>query len=445
MVSLCSLCKLKLIAVAGMEAPGNPELTIRSVGQSIISPEGRVAIGLGLSDFSSGIWITDQNGDNLEYVVGRNDMMPQPDGSFAKIGSAQVFRTNLGTAFLPDGRFVAELRPSPGKTAFVLLDPSAERIGISGTVYDDFDYDGEVSLDDHGIPNVTVELFTDDGTGNPVEEEAIQSVVTSNGGSFVFESIAAGSYVIKVVSPDGFSTVWDGTAPLDDGLIVVGYEAESINTDNHFLLQEELSYDLSFTLHRLDTQKSEVIENLGNTSVDPDEQLGIKRNSELLADLPVVGKGLVADGISPLLVKLEGPQEPLPADRKLTLVFSSVTGGTVASGLDDLVRVWGETAWADASEEFILPRNDPETPENEGIAWVRVLPIKSENLRFDFDHRELEITYDIWDSELNVSVGSFSFYVRKPPLALIHSQISDGSWGPEFLEILEAYRPGFII
>ena len=79
---------------------------------------------------------------------------------------------------------------------------------VSGTVYDDTDVTGTFSAGDTPINAVTVQLFADDGSGNPTGA-ALATQMTDASGNYTFIDVAPGNYVIVETDPAGDVSVTD--------------------------------------------------------------------------------------------------------------------------------------------------------------------------------------------------------------------------------------------
>lgn len=85
---------------------------------------------------------------------------------------------------------------------------SASPGAISGSVFHDMDND--MSPDPgEGLGGVTIELYADANTNGLPDGAAIQTVVTSSGGAFIFGSVGLGSYLLKEIQPGGYTSVKD--------------------------------------------------------------------------------------------------------------------------------------------------------------------------------------------------------------------------------------------
>jgi hypothetical protein len=81
---------------------------------------------------------------------------------------------------------------------------------LSGTVFEDFNDDGQIDFGEEGISGVTVTLSGTDDLGNPVS----QSLLTDPDGAYVFPNLRPGSYTITEAQTGGYAQGTDsvGTA-----------------------------------------------------------------------------------------------------------------------------------------------------------------------------------------------------------------------------------------
>ena len=83
---------------------------------------------------------------------------------------------------------------------------------IGNTIYRDWNGNGTQDATDEGLPGVTVGLYQSDGT------TLITSQVTDASGNYLFTGLAAGTYVVKVVSgvPSGYTLTGSPSLPLSN-------------------------------------------------------------------------------------------------------------------------------------------------------------------------------------------------------------------------------------
>jgi LPXTG-site transpeptidase (sortase) family protein len=119
---------------------------------------------------------------------------------------------------------------------------------ISGTVYDDNTgtVSGDFDTGDKPIGSVTVELFTDDGTGAPTGTALYSTTTDVTTGAYSFTSVVPGDYVVVETDPSGYISVKD----IDGDTVDPNYNRIPVNltnadsTGNDFL-DKQTSYTIS--------------------------------------------------------------------------------------------------------------------------------------------------------------------------------------------------------
>jgi uncharacterized repeat protein (TIGR01451 family) len=114
---------------------------------------------------------------------------------------------------------------------------------VSGTVYDDTDVTGTFSAGDTPINAVTVQLFADDGSGNPTGA-ALATQLTNASGNYTFIDVAPGNYVIVETDPPGDVSVTDIDGTNDNQILVTVTTANITGRD---FLDIVSATDLSIT------------------------------------------------------------------------------------------------------------------------------------------------------------------------------------------------------
>src|SRR5262249_53959013 len=102
-----------------------------------------------------------------------------------------------------DGNFVS----SSGTASLTALAPAS----LSGTVFADFNNDGQIDFGQHGISGVSLHLSGADDLGHPVD----RTVQTDGDGAYLFLGLRPGSYyVTRTTQPTGYTPGIDsvGTA-----------------------------------------------------------------------------------------------------------------------------------------------------------------------------------------------------------------------------------------
>ncbi|VEP12764.1 hypothetical protein H1P_1640001 [Hyella patelloides LEGE 07179] len=121
------------------------------------------------------------------------------------------------------------------------LDDGGSTYAISGRVFDDNDLsnDDTIGGDDSGIGGITVELYVDSNDDGLVDggDTLIDSTITSSDGSYQFENLINGNYVVQEINPTGVTNDdFDTSSDLvgDDNNIGVTL-AGADNIGNNFL------------------------------------------------------------------------------------------------------------------------------------------------------------------------------------------------------------------
>lgn len=160
-------------------------------------------------------------------------------------------------------------------------------------------------------------------------------------------------------------------------------------------------------------------------------ELAVTTNRSVLAAQSRLGDGsgahfgLVADGVTPLLIKLTFPVSTFQG-----IDVSIASGGQLVSGsLSDHLRTPASSGWS--TNRTLLQMT------NGGFALLS--PLKAEEITFAPGSTELKVTCAMWGDQIGVTN---SFYIRKPPIVLVHGYNSDSNtWGADFLAQLTSTRP----
>ncbi len=139
--------------------------------------------------------------------------------------------------FVGNDSYTYTIRDSDGdtSTATVNVTVNATRGSVSGQVRLDSDRDGDLNDSDDGISNVTVELWTDpNGDGKISDGSKLTTTTTDADGSYHFENLPTGNYVVREQNPTGYSSSADSKGR-NDNLIPVDLITTDDSTDNDFL------------------------------------------------------------------------------------------------------------------------------------------------------------------------------------------------------------------
>jgi pimeloyl-ACP methyl ester carboxylesterase len=180
------------------------------------------------------------------------------------------------------------------------------------------------------------------------------------------------------------------------------------------------------SLHSL---RTDAISNVSNAGVD-DPLLPLPDEIRLGASQPSANKGLVADGVTPLVIEiasLSAPAQPTTFN-----VTTSISDGSLKTGGLDLKTLHhpaGGAANFSTNRTVILSSAHPT-----GFAYISA--IKCEDIQ-----QEMTVNLTVQQSDAPSNVKQLMFKIRRPPVVLIHGFDSDkGTWSVEFLNALTESR-----
>lgn len=313
-----------------------------------------------------------------------------------------------------------------------------------------------VFLDDEG--NVI------DPEGNPVSPK-VEVKIENKSDEFVTATVQGVDPHARDLSPELGRVEVTGEFPLDLGTIAAGdsvtheFDIE-IHADGRFEFDALISGvlvggtqfntsergarlvvgpDGEVTLRRPDANGlSEASIGAGRTSID--EPLVFKTDPAILETMPEVSKGLVADGVTPLLFEIKTPSradssddEPVEYTLELELVEGGSLGGPPAA---DRLRVAKEGQW---TTEPTITFTASDTKH-----YACFTPVLSDEVQLAGPARQLTMRLLVINPENDAVVGEGEFFLRKPPIALVHGYNTDGGWGDLFSGILGTSRSRFI-
>jgi pimeloyl-ACP methyl ester carboxylesterase len=191
------------------------------------------------------------------------------------------------------------------------------------------------------------------------------------------------------------------------------------------------------SLHRLSPSSSDVRkDDAYGSPIRP-----LRQAVELSAEFKL-GLGVVADGVTPVLVKATLPAA-LESESRFNLVLSTSDEDHSAGYLSNRVYSFRYTGALTGEGEFVkglelvFPRGITNT-----YAYLEGIPVDSlESLRLN---SSIAVGLKVQNSTIPESKASFQ--IVKPPIVLVHGYNSDrNTWSDEFLEELRKHRlPGFV-
>lgn len=123
-----------------------------------------------------------------------------------------------------------ELHASPSKSISPVT--AFPEPGVIGNyIWQDIDRDGVQDINEPGIPNVTVDLYTDpNGDGSPADGSVIESTITDLNGEYLFLNLGVGNYIVNVTDTNGMLTGYSLITG-SIGSIAIDYGTEYLTAD----------------------------------------------------------------------------------------------------------------------------------------------------------------------------------------------------------------------
>jgi hypothetical protein len=185
------------------------------------------------------------------------------------------------------------------------------------------------------------------------------------------------------------------------------------------------------TLHRVEGEAAGVTPNDDSEAPIPVAPLPWKLDSQ-----PLLGKGVVADGVTPVLIKIKSKVElKVPTKYRISLATLSPCGDC-ESVLKGKLRVM-----LPGNQSFSAPGVSTEVtllPENP-VSYAYIEGIKCEELAGNTSG-EVKVLVTVTDPVGNMDTEEF--FIRKPPIVLVHGYNADSNtWGQDFLSALYLKRP----
>ncbi|MFT5408799.1 MAG: putative repeat protein (TIGR01451 family) [Verrucomicrobiales bacterium] len=102
---------------------------------------------------------------------------------------------------------------------------------IGDTLFRDWDGDGAMDAEDEGLPNVSVRLYAADGSS------LLDTTTTDGNGNYFFAGLSDATYVIRVVSPGGYTQTFDadGIGTANESTVTLAFDEENFDQDFGYL------------------------------------------------------------------------------------------------------------------------------------------------------------------------------------------------------------------
>lgn len=379
----------------------------------------------------------DVNGNPLGEALQR--LRPSDDGRY--VFSALEAGTYLVKATLDDGEVEGKgllVRAPLEAYRAVALDSGdqmnedflvARFVAISGRVTRDADGKGLISDDDPPLAAVQIELFADVNRDSVPDGPALEgaSVETDSEGTFRFSlwDLGAGGYVIRQAVPAGFQAILDTSGAPGDALIPVLLPDSGKSVGNRFLDRPERA--VAVTLHRLS--------DTGLASPGPDRFLPVSEGDQLIRQ-PEVARGLIADGITPMLVCFHG--DPNLYDQDLRWGIRGMAGGgTLEPSVDSFPE------FLELRDGSWVPATDAPFRFSQDAPYFFVLMNGIGGGQFVFASELATVVKGLISVESGgplAVVGAREVEFAVSPVVLV-SDLGGTGWDEPQLELLQRHRP----
>ncbi len=251
----------------------------------------------------------------------------------------------------------------------------------------------------------------------------------------------------KIATP-GWRSVW----PDEEQGFAYGGTIEGLRVDsNGGLLVDAVRTDGTRCLARIEPEREPMgelsLHRLAKAGLSPfsygssvavdDPLVPDDRSSNLMSlfNLPV-RKGMVADGVTPLLVRLTLPASLVKEPQRFRFNVRVVDGGRLSFGTligpGQFSTLNEDTGWK-VSTVVDLSAENP-------VGHAFIPAIKPEDVRLDLGKTELTVLAEVFSENGDSLVATRTFALRKPPIFLIPDSPSEG-WGEAFLNVLYESRP----
>jgi len=167
-----------------------------------------------------------------------------------------------------------------------------------------------------------------------------------------------------------------------------------------------------------------------------DDALKPSTSSDILQNEPPISQGLVADGVTPLILELDGTSST-PVNYVLNDPGSGITGGTLSTNLQMHLLTNGQ--WSSTPIQF---GTTPIPISSTQPAYLYIQGFKPEDITYTAGMTQLTATLTVQPaggSGSNIELGAVG--LRKPPIVLVHGYNVDpaegvNGWAASFVDVL---------
>jgi pimeloyl-ACP methyl ester carboxylesterase len=171
-----------------------------------------------------------------------------------------------------------------------------------------------------------------------------------------------------------------------------------------------------------------------------DDPLTLVTNENTLKAQPIISEGLVADGVTPIL--LEFDSSPAPTQPIVYKLTATITGGSILDEIASHIRVLQHGT----GDSFVQGDSIVLSPGHPN-AFAYIAGIKSESVQLQPPNQQLYVNVIATPQSAFRSSATIAFKIRRPPIVLVHGYNSDnGTWSSDFLNVLrETNSSDFVI
>ena len=175
---------------------------------------------------------------------------------------------------------------------------------------------------------------------------------------------------------------------------------------------------------------------------DINAPLALVTDLDVLSQQPEIYGGLVADAVTPLLIKIQADTNALaafPSGRLFRVGVTVTAGGNLAEPQpgDKIKLLYPKTHIWSGTPVVQLSVAHPTT-------YLWIAPVASDAVHLDAGQTQLIVTVQVTDDQAGAdaaNAGSLTFALRKPPILLLHGYATVGNWGWGFRSVLATTRP----
>jgi len=260
-----------------------------------------------------------------------------------------------------------------------------------------------------------------------------QDVSQQIGNALNLQTLQPGGSTVLTIYSGGASTYSTNAITVTLGL----YGQPQLTLDQVMLVPQTVPVPVTLSLHRMQINAFTSESLLAGLSEGVDQPLAPVTDAGILASQPTLSRGLVADGVTPMLIEVDGnvnSLQALPNGRTFDVMDEVISATGTLNGADPLSQVYDpSTGTWNTEDEFTLTAAKP-------TAFILVGPIDSDNVIPAAGDIDLMVKVTVSDSVTGSPAGSTFYAIRKPPIFLTHGYASPGFWDPGFVSVLAQSR-----